>query len=581
MTDTMTDLAQPPATVDPVALLHRTGSGVSTRPRPATRPLTLTAAQLPPRHRYFDRLPGLGTVLVAAVCVLVVAVVHGKGMYTAPIRFDDEGTYVAQANAVLTQGRLAPYTYWYDHPPLGWLMLAGWLGGPGALWHAPNLIGSGRQLMLVLDLVSVVLLVVLARRIGLTRLTAAAAALLYALTPLGLTYHRMVLLDNIATPLMLGAFVLALSPHRRLAAALGSGLLMSSAVLVKETTLLLVPFVLFALWQQYGGATRRMCLAVFALGVALPASLYPIYAVTNGELLPGSGHVSLWSGIYFQLLGRRSSGSVFDPSSDAHAVAQGWFSIDGHLLLGAAALVLPALAIRRLRPIAGALLFLGLAALRPGYLPVPYIVAPIPFAAIVVAGVTGTGAAWLVRRVRGSQQNQRPGQRAMRRAAPLGNPARTSGARRQLAGRALAAVTLSVVGAAVVIGVQSSANDWYYRDLSLMQTSFDRPYLDSTAWIEANVPHSATLLVDDVTWTSLLQAGYPANNLIWFTKPNADPAVDQRVPSWRSVHYVISSDIMRTSRENGGTVRDAVAHSVPVASWGSGSNEIEIRKVGP
>src|SRR5215218_4362036 len=89
------------------------------------------------------------SVLVALLSATVVAVVHARGMYTAPIRFDDEGTYVSQAQSLLDQGRLAPYTYWYDHPPLGWVLLAGWMGVAGLLLDAPNLIGAGRQLMLV------------------------------------------------------------------------------------------------------------------------------------------------------------------------------------------------------------------------------------------------------------------------------------------------------------------------------------------------------------------------------------------------------------------------------------------------
>jgi len=82
-------------------------------------------------------------------------------------------------------------------------------------------------------------------------------------------------------------------------------------------------------------------------------------------------------------------------------------------------------------------------------------------------------------------------------------------------------------------------------------------------------------------WTSLLSAGYPQQNLIWFTKPNADQQVDRRVPNWHAINYMVSSDIIRTSRQNGGTVKDALLHSRPVARWGSGSHEIEIRKVGP
>ena len=56
--------------------------------------------------------------------LIVVAVVHATGMARAPQRVDDEGTYVAQAWAVRHWGTLGHYTYWYDHPPLGWLLLA-------------------------------------------------------------------------------------------------------------------------------------------------------------------------------------------------------------------------------------------------------------------------------------------------------------------------------------------------------------------------------------------------------------------------------------------------------------------------
>ncbi|MGZ6793420.1 MAG: phospholipid carrier-dependent glycosyltransferase, partial [Mycobacteriales bacterium] len=338
------------------------------------------------RRRRRDWRPLLTAVVTLAV-LAVVAVVHLRGMYTAPLRFDDEGTYVSQARALLDDGRLSPYTYWYDHPPLGWVVISGWLWGPASLWHAPNLIGSGRQLMLVTDVLSAGLVVLLGRRLGQSALAAGAAALLFALSPLALTYHRMVLLDNLATPMLLLGFVLALSPSKRLAAAFGSGLAMSAAVLTKETALLVVPFVLWALWRACAGPTRRMCVSVFGLGFALPALLYPLYAITKGELLPGRGHVSLYDGVLFQLFERRSSGSVFDPASDAHKVVSGWLTRDPYLLAAAAATVLPALAVRRLRPVAAALLLGMVAVLRPGYLPVPYVVALLPLAALVVTGV--------------------------------------------------------------------------------------------------------------------------------------------------------------------------------------------------
>ncbi len=56
-------------------------------------------------------------------------VAHGLNMFHYPsftLR-DDEGIYAAQAWAVLRLGQLSPYTYFYDHAPGGWLLLAAWM----------------------------------------------------------------------------------------------------------------------------------------------------------------------------------------------------------------------------------------------------------------------------------------------------------------------------------------------------------------------------------------------------------------------------------------------------------------------
>src|SRR4051812_48838521 len=50
---------------------------------------------------------------------------------------DDEGTYLAQAWAVQHGQGLAHYPYWYDHPPLAWIQLAGLAWLPTVL--APDL----------------------------------------------------------------------------------------------------------------------------------------------------------------------------------------------------------------------------------------------------------------------------------------------------------------------------------------------------------------------------------------------------------------------------------------------------------
>ena len=505
------------------------------------------------------------TAVLAGLAAVVVAVVHARGMYVAPIRFDDEGTYVSQAASLLHDGQLAPYTYWYDHPPLGWIVLAGWFALPGITEHAPNLIGAGRQLMLLCDVASVLLVSAIARRAGASRWGAAAAALLLGLSPLALTYHRMVLLDNIAVPLLLGSFLLAMSPQRRLAAFLPSGFLFSAAVLVKETTLLLLPFVLWAVWRAAAGPTRRMALTVFGIGVSTLGVLYPLFALTKGELLAGPDHVSLAEGLVYQLSGRKPSGSVLAAGSDAHAVVHGWLATDPYLVVAglAAAVVTVALPWRRLsavRPMAAALVFLAAFLLRPGYLPVPYVVALLPLAALSVA-VAGDAAICEL----------------ASRTGKVG--ARGHGAWwRRVAGVA-AGLVLVATAAAMTGGIRDVAPHWYAKDVSLQHRDADAPYRKATAYVEQALPRRATFVVDNVTWTDLHTGGYPKSRLVWFTKLNTDPDVDRHVRDWHDVDYVVSSDIMRTSREAGRTLRDSLSHSRPIAAWGTGSERIEIRKV--
>ncbi|MGN6332963.1 MAG: phospholipid carrier-dependent glycosyltransferase [Motilibacteraceae bacterium] len=504
------------------------------------------------------------TAVVALAVTAVVWVVHARGMYVSPIRFDDEGTYVSQAQSLLQQGRLSPYTYWYDHPPFGWMILAGWLAVPWIPEHAPNLIGQGRQLMLLLDVVSVLLTFALTRRVGGSRIAAAAAGLLMGLSPLALQFHRMVLLDNIAVPLVLGAFLLVLSPRRRLSAALAAGLAMSAAALSKETSILLLPFVVWALWRHAKGPTRRMCMAVFSIGVVTPMVLYPLFALVKGEVLPGAAHVSLVGGIVFQLFGRTSSGSIFDPTSDASSVLHSWLTADPYLVpIGAAAALVVVLApmrrLRAVRPVAAALVFSVLMLLRPGYLPVPYVVALIPLAAISLAMLVDA----VVRS-------------AAARVPDLVTPDRSPARRAVAAAGAVATAAVVVLAGA---GAAAAAPHWYYRDRAAQNVDFDRPYQQSTAYIEKHIPKSARLVVDNVTWTDLHDDGWPMKNLIWFSKLDTDPDVDRTVSSWRQIDYVVASQIMTTSRDAGPTLRAALKNSHVVAGWGRGDQRIELRKV--
>lgn len=102
--------------------------------------------------------------LALAVTAAVLAV-QAWNITGFPTVSDDEGTYLAQAWAVQHHHGLAPYTYWYDHPPLGWMQLAvlSWL--PGLLASPAHVFTAElRVAMLPVTAASALLLHLLARR---------------------------------------------------------------------------------------------------------------------------------------------------------------------------------------------------------------------------------------------------------------------------------------------------------------------------------------------------------------------------------------------------------------------------------
>jgi hypothetical protein len=486
--------------------------------------------------------------------LMVVAVVHATGMARAPQRLDDEGTYVAQAWAVQHWRTLGHYTYWYDHPPLGWLLLAAWTSLTGAFNRAATAIAAGREFMLVLQLVSAGLVYGLARRLGLRRPAASGALLLFSLSPLALGMHRAVYLDNIATPFVLAAFLLVLSPTQRLAAHAAAGLCLAAAVLVKETSLLLVPAVLWQYWQVSDRRTRRYSLILAGSLFALVAAAYLLYAALRGELLPGPEHVSLVDAIRFQLTGRAPSGSPLDPGSLGRRTLGLWLSQDPWLLAAAAALVPVGLAMRRLRPVTAALVILAAMALRPGYLPVPLVIGMLPFASLLLAGVAD--AAW-------GRPNRQP-------VAADVTGWRIPGAR--ALGPVL--VVACLAAAAVVVVPQ-----WVQRDRDLMTADHDRPFRQAEAWIASNVPHKARLLVDDALWVDLVERGYPPGQVIWFYKLDTDRDIQGRYPrGWREFDYLVSTATLRSFTDTLPQAREAQRRSRVVASFGRGTQRDEAAK---
>ncbi|MDE3130138.1 MAG: glycosyltransferase family 39 protein [Acidobacteriota bacterium] len=489
---------------------------------------------------------------VVACLLALAAFLIGTGITRYPGFADDEGTYVAEAWAVMTHGQLSHYTYWYDHPPLGWVQLGLLTSVFGGLVHGATAIATARSLMLLPALATTALLYGLARRLDLRRGFAALAVLTLIVSPLGIYSLREVYLENFALPWLLAAFFLAATPRAKLWAFAGSGACFAAAVLSKETMLLFLPGLLLAVVTQTDRRTRAFCLAAFGLSFVLVAGVYPLMAVLKGELLPGRGHVSLEQAVVWQLVTRQATGSALDPHSAARQVIDGWLRTDAWLLgLGLGSVPL-ALLVRRLRPIALALAVAVLTALHGGYLPEPFDIGLLPFCALLPAGLLNS--IW-----------------DLRPRVSRWWPYATRGF----------ALALTAVLVAVV------APQWLGKDRAARSLDLVRPATAAEHWIETHIQRRARLIVDDTMYVDLVDAGFrPRYGVVWFSKlsfaSNLDPAIRKHLPhGWHEFDFVIDSPGMRNSmyadRPAYSEVFEAIAHSRTLRTFGHGPARIQIR----
>lgn len=487
--------------------------------------------------------------------VAIAALVQAWNMGGTPQRIDDEGTYTAQAWAITHLGELTHYTYWYDHPPLGWIQIAGYTSLTGAFARYPFAVEAAREAMVFFAAVSAVLVFVLGRRLGMSRPASAVAVLVFGLSPLALQYHRTVYIDNVATPWLLAAFVLVLSRRQQLAGFVGAAACLGIAVLSKETYLLALPFLIWMAVRRADPSTRRYTLSVAGAVLAVIGGGYILLAAVKGELLPSAGKVSLLEGITYQLGSRQASGSLFTGGSLANEAAAQWWALDPvFIVLGSAAAVV-GLFLRRVRPIAGMLVFLLLFMFRPnGYLPVPYVIVLVPLGALLVAFVAERAVLAVTGRTAFRARN------------------RVRGASRRVLGGTWALVTAAALVAAVPL--------WGSQLRGFLVTDLDQPMAQAQNWIGDNVDKRSRMLVDDAMWVDLVNDGFARDNVVWYYKLDTDGAVERQSPNgWKDSDYVVTTDSMRTGGNSSSDVRQAIENSTVVASFGTGDQQVDVRQI--
>ena len=494
------------------------------------------------------------SLVVLLPLLALVGVVHAKGMAGYPRWVDDPGTYLSQAWSFQYERALSPYSYFYDHAPAGWMQLGAWSMLTDGFGRHATAIGFGNECMLIAKVASAGLLYVLARRLGISRPGAGAVVLLFGLCPLELVYSRWTFLDNLVTPWLLLAFVLAYSPRRSIAAATGAAMSFAMATLTKETALILLPAFVWAIGQNLDRRNRSQVIAVAAFCGCLLMGLYPLYALYKGELLPAQDRNSLLGTAQWQLLQRQGSGSLLDPHSGTSATFAGWLHYDRILLLGGAVAIPFGFFVRRLRPVALALAIGWLALLRGGYLPFMHVLTLLPWSALLVIGVLERAAGnW----------------RLAGRRFPL------AGWR---AGRAGAAVRALVIGT-VVVALGLTVASWTPALRQMTSVTAEPPLRSAERWVADNIPRNKVLVVHDAIWTDLVQKyGYQPRPIIVY-KLDTDPAVRASLhridylvqPNW---YYGTPDGVSKYP-----TVMEARKHAVAVASFGSGDDGVPVYRV--
>ncbi|PAZ13102.1 hypothetical protein CLM62_26465 [Streptomyces sp. SA15] len=521
--------------------------------------------------RDFPRLGRRGRIALAAA-VLTGLLTHGWHLFQYPLYLTDEGIYMQRAWSVVRQTSLSPYTYDYDHAPGGWIQLAGWAFPlPNQFETFGNAVNTGRFLMLLVHLVSVVLLFEIVRRLTGSVLAASVAAFFYNVSPLAVYYHRQVLLDNLMMFWVLLSLYLLLCRDMRIRHAVGAGAALGVALITKENALFFVPTLAYLLYRRAKGSTqRRFATSLWPLATAVPVGAYVLYAVLKNELLPSgldfdlnnppADHVSLLYTLWWQL--NRNQGSLL---SSGGLLYTSWIPRDGLLLLlGLLAMMAVLYWGFRSREHKLGFLVVGTMAvayafyLVRGSVLLDFYIAPmIPLFAMSI----GMAADRLLRRLRPR----------VRIAVPA-----VAGALLLLVPATDYVLTINDEGRVTIA-------DQYHPKLNLT-----RMQEEQVAWIRENVPADARIIMDDDLWSALhdVPPFYPFAHSHWNAASDPDVRDKLFAKKWQNVDYIVMSNKMRQAMDgNNGDGREdwiltALKNAKKVWETGQGDIHLQIYRVG-
>lgn len=270
--------------------------------------------------------------------LIIAAVAHGYNMFNFPYYENDEGTYMSQAWSIIAQGQLAPYTYWYDHAPFGWMMIAAWSWLTGGFFTFGFSVNSGRTLMLVLHVLASIFVYFIGKKLTGSKWVGIISVLIFSLSPLAIYFQRRVLLDNIMTFWMLLSLMLILYNNNKLRYLIASAVSFGFAILSKENAVFLLPIFMYIIYLYTHTKQKVFGIVKWFAIVSVIVSTYFIFALLQKEFFPSgtplggnNPHVSLLETIGYQA--GRDGGGIFNPETSYFWRYMGiWLSEDAALI---------------------------------------------------------------------------------------------------------------------------------------------------------------------------------------------------------------------------------------------------------
>lgn len=460
----------------------------------------------------------------------VAAVAHGWNMLHYPYFENDEATYVSQAYSTFHSGSLAPYTYWYDHAPGGWIFLGLWFVLTGGADIFGSLMNSGRIFMLILHLASCALLYLITNKLTKQRFAATIAVLIFSLSPLGIYFQRRILLDNIMIFWVLLALWLILNYKNRLRYVLLSALSFGIAILTKENAIFFIPAFVYILYARSHLRHRNHSILIWLTVTLSVVSLYFLYALLKNEFFPpdtflgGTGaHVSLLKSLSEQS-GRGQFTWPWEHSGAFYSNLLEWINRDPILIYGGAIATLAGIIISfrnqgiRIITLLGVLFWLFLAR---GKLVIDFYVVPIiPLLAILI----GACLAMLTKKVDTV---------VLRKVVPF------------------------LIVVILLLGYAGLSHKQYFADETSNQ-------LSAVKWITKNVPSNSYIAMDDYAYPYLREEKYDYPNADWVWKLQLDPAVRAKVKNdWQNIQYVLLTHEVLKQIHSGAFpfIKNALDHS--------------------